>query len=169
VQITTRVTGLEEVLGKLKQFQADAADKILNKGLRAGAKLILAEQKARAPISTDPRLVPGLLALALGIKSKTYKSAGVVVFIIGPQTRFTRNKRTKERKPAKWLSRKRVQKLFAKHPKASLAQRQTPTAYAHLAGPGRKEQWFTSSTQAIDRAQQAIIDAITEAIDKAGQ
>lgn len=162
------VTGLEEIFRRLKNLQGDGSAKILNKGLRAGAKIILAEQRAQVPVSTDPRLVAELLRFSLGIKAKTYRQSGVVVFLVGPRSRFGKDKKTNQRKERSWAAGKRVRRLFAKQPKATMASRQLPTAYAHLAGKGRRQEWFAASSRGAEsRAQTAIIDTIAAEIEKA--
>lgn len=85
MQMRFRLTGLQDVLGRLAQFQRQTTrSKILRPALQAATKPMLATAKSLARIRT------GVLRKSLARKTKTYRKSGIVVVIIGPRKGFKR-------------------------------------------------------------------------------
>ena len=83
-EFSMKLEGAEELLKKLKKLEAKTAKKVMQKGLRAGAKITLAAAKAKAPVKTG-RLRRSLVARASigGRKARR----GTIQMLIFPSTK----------------------------------------------------------------------------------
>lgn len=70
MQVITRIHGIEEVSALLRKLPRDIEGEALNSALQAGAREIVKEAKARAPVRSDAR------AIALSKKSTKGRLAG---------------------------------------------------------------------------------------------
>jgi hypothetical protein len=163
--ITAQITGLDQITRRLKDVGDKTAKKILPKAMKKGAVEIKQGMRSAVPVSTDERLVAGLLKAALGEKVKSYRG-GVTVAIVGPRSAFKRNKKTKQRE--RTALGKRALKQGLKR-SAGKAADQNPTQYAHLAGPGRKQQFMTQASKATDKARDVIITEVSQGIEEAAR
>jgi hypothetical protein len=160
--IQVKITGLQDSLKRLTSLDAKVRKKTLREALKAGAVELRKEARALAPVSTDPRLVPGLLKASMGEKIKVYRS-GTVVAIIGPRSGFKKNKKTGQRE--RTAIGRRAERVAGKKNLGKQALSQNPTQYAHLAGPGRKQTFMTDAlANAQARAGEAIKAVIEEAV-----
>jgi hypothetical protein len=156
--IEVRIDGLADTLKHLDGIKSSLQKKILKDALSKAAKVVLDAERSAAPISTDPRLIPELLKISLGTKVKVYRSSGVVVVLVGPRTMMARDKKTKQRKLSAFG--RRAQRLQAKQQR-KLGGKQTPTQYAHLAGPRRQQQFMASARdRTLSQVKQLLIDEI---------
>jgi len=165
VDVRAQVTGLSDVMAKLRKVGDEVKKKVLKKAMLAGGEIVRDVEKAFVPIYSDPRalLVPGLLGLSMEAKIKTFGS-GITVAIIGPQKSMVRER---GKKPKGYIRGKQLTKFgeLAKQMKTgkggAQAAQQDPVKYAHLAGPGRHQ---TFREKAIQSAQTNARDIIIEVI-----
>jgi len=177
LKASVTLRGLEATFAKLATLDDKLRKQATRKGLAAAGRVILKAMRPKIRKSTDPRLVPDLLRKALGAKAKTYRNSGVVILVIGPRTGFKRNKKTKQREMTKFARAIGIKKVRAKGLLNRLMGRttgktvyQNPTQYAHLAGPGRKEEWRQAGLRiAAEAARQALIDKVNEVIGEVSQ
>jgi hypothetical protein len=163
--IRAEITGLGDTLRHLDGLRRSIQTKVLKDALGAGAKLVLESERSAAPHSTDPRLIPGLLEISLGVKVKVYRNDGAVVILVGPRTKMGQDKKTTARKLTAFG--RRAEKLQAKQ-KRKLGSKQVPTQYAHLAGPGRKQKFMDrAKSVTASQVKELVISKIWDGIVKA--
>lgn len=88
ITIGMKLTGAAEIVQRLEGLESVTREKILRKAITTAIKPIEQHAKALAPVSHDPKLVPGLLRRSIGSIIKTYKNSGLVVGIVGPRTGY---------------------------------------------------------------------------------
>lgn len=110
--IKGKLTGQQQLFGKLDGLKGSLQRKILRRAVTDAAKVVRDRAKANVPIQS------GLLRKSIGTKIKTYKT-GVVVAIIGARTGFKRE-------------------VTVKGPRGSYTQLRNPVYYAHLVEFGTK-------------------------------
>lgn len=120
--VTARLEGLDGALRKLASLKAAVRNKLSRQAVNAGAKLVQAEVKARAPVGET-----GALRMSIGRKVQTYRGSGTTVGLVGPQTGFARKGKGKK-------SARRQTKLGAK----LQALGANPSKYAHLVEKGTR-------------------------------
>ena len=79
-----RMEGGKAINKNLALLKKAIQRRVLRKAVTAASKPVLAAAKAKAPRETD------LLLKSLGRKTKTYRSSGVAVAIVGPREGFGR-------------------------------------------------------------------------------
>jgi hypothetical protein len=136
------------ITAKLKSLPQKIQNRVQKEGLNEAGRIVAGEMASRAPVSRDPRLVPGLLQKAIGAKTKTYRRK-IVVLVVGPRKGFRTNKKTKERKRTRFA---RV--IGTRNGKELL---QIPSKYAHLAGPGRKATFGREGARAGKRLAESVL------------
>lgn len=77
----TRVEGLDDILGALRNLEKRIVRGGVDKALRAASKPVIEAMRAEVPVET------GSLKKSLGLKLRTYKAAGRRVSIIGARSR----------------------------------------------------------------------------------
>jgi HK97 gp10 family phage protein len=81
-KVKMRITGVAELMKKLRSIDEKVKKVALQKGIGAAAKIIKDSAKARV------RRRSGQLAKSLGSKVKTFRNTGIVVGVIGPRKGF---------------------------------------------------------------------------------
>ncbi len=90
------VQGLRDALAALDAVEKKVKTKLLRKAATAGGKIVLRAVKARVARKS------GLLARAMGHKTKAYTNTGTVIDIVGPRKGFAETTNGKKRDPAKY-------------------------------------------------------------------
>ena len=84
-EFSMKLEGAEELLRKLRKLELKTGKKVLNKGLRAGAKIVQVATKARAPVDTGRLRRSIVVRASLG---KGYrKKRGLLAFYVFPSTK----------------------------------------------------------------------------------
>lgn len=124
MRVRVKLGGLSLTLRRLRRMKDGKAQKaILKKGIRAATAVVLKAARKKVPVDT------GWLKKALAVKVSVNKKTGAVYGLVGPRTKYRRNKKTGSRELNTWAA-----KLAAK----SGDNGAWPSKYAHLVHGGRK-------------------------------
>lgn len=86
--ISGRVTGLEDLVGRMHGIKRGIRNKLLRKATSKAGRAVRKIAKANCPVNTDPHLtVKGLMKKSMGLRVKATRS-GAVVGVIGPRKGF---------------------------------------------------------------------------------
>jgi hypothetical protein len=155
-------------LKRLAQLPGKVQRKVLKAAVQDGARMVRDRLKATAPRSTDPRLIAGLLQAAQTVKMKTYRSGAVAVAITGPATNMQRDRKTGRRLLSAFGRRvvRKAAKFSGRGRQLSYGAKQSPSAYAHLAGPGRKQRYATDVARDLSGPQKLMQDRIAQGVEQ---
>lgn len=157
-EIKCDVTGDRELIAVLKMLPTDLQAYALEPAIRKAARTLAQAEKAAAPSRS------GLLAQSIGIaKIRVYPRKGVVWGAAGPRKGFKRALEIKAGR-LKFASKKRTAKL------GDDAKTANPVRYAHLAGPGRHQQFMTAAQDSVQSSVQTQVqEDIRKGIERSVQ
>jgi HK97 gp10 family phage protein len=146
-----KVTGLDEVLGRMRGLAAKVQKKVAKDAVGKAGQIILWDAKGRV------RKVSGLLRKSLGRKVKVYRNTGVATAVVGPRRGF-----------------KVVLGVRVRGKAAGKTYHADPTHYSHLVEKGtNRSQAFPFLGAALEASrgacEKAMADTIMAAVQEAGR